>query len=127
MQGEVFQKLAIECLSAWIKGVASLTSQQGATTSGCRAIRKRERWGVPGRGAAPQDSELGDTPDNGKGHRSENTALLEKVETTVWRKVLKCSEHSLKFTSGIKLPSQIGSQSPKHADLSLSLFLPVTN
>lgn len=127
VRGEVFQKLAIECLSAWIKGVASLTSQQGATTSGRRAIRKRERWGGAWEGAALRDSELRDTPNNSKGHRTENTGLLEKVETAAWRKVLKCSERSLKFTRGIKLPNQIGSQSPKHADLSLSLFLPVTN
>lgn len=73
-------------------------------------------------GAALQDPELGDAPNKGK-----TRGLWEKAETTAWRKVLKCSEHSLKFTSGIKLPKQIGSQSPKHADLSLSLFLPVTN
>lgn len=126
-RGEVYQKLAIECLSAWVKGVASLTSQQGATTSGHWDIRKRDRWGLPGREAAPQDSELGDIPNNGKGPQSKNTALLEKVETTTWRNVLKCSEHSLKLTSGIKLPSQTESQSPEYADLLLSLFLPFTN
>lgn len=82
---------------------------------------------MPGRGADLWDLELGDTPDKSKGHGSENTGLLEKVETTSRRKVLKCSEHSLKFTSGIKLPSQTGSQSSKHADLLLSLFLPDTN
>lgn len=67
-------------------------------------------------GAAPQDSELGGSPKNGKRHPPENTGLLEKVETTARRKVLKCSEHSPKFTRGVKLPSQIGSQSPEHAD-----------
>lgn len=120
-RGEAFQKLASECLSAWIKGAASLTSQRGAATSGCRTIKKWERWGQPA------GSRAGRNPSNSKFCGSENTGLLEKVESTAWRKVLKCSEHSLKFTSGIKLPNQIGSQSPKHAGLSLSLFLPVTN
>lgn len=127
VRGEVFQKLAMECLSAWIKGVASLTSQPGAATSGRRAIRKRERWwGESLGGGSPAGFRAGRHPPT-TGKATENTGLLGKVETAAWRKVLKCSEHSPKFTSGIKLPDQIGSQSPKHADLSLSLFLPVTN
>lgn len=88
-------------------------------------LGKGERWGEPGRGQPCRIQGWETPPATGKA--TENTGLLGKVEPTAWRKVLKCSEHSLKFTSGIKLPDQIGSQSPKHADLSLSLFLPVTN
>ena len=54
-QGEALQKLAKECLSAWIKGAASSVSQREATTSGHGATRERGRRGVS------QDLQLSDT------------------------------------------------------------------
>lgn len=62
VQGEALQKLAKECLSAWIKGAASSVSQREATTSGCGATTSghgatRER----GRRGVSQDLQLSDT------------------------------------------------------------------